>query len=139
MSTTHEDFGRAIRSKGPSDRNFGFVFTAVFLILGLAPLRHHQPVRGWLLIGSAVLLAATILRPGVLHGPNRLWTRCGVLLGRVVSPVVTSLLFYLVFTPVAVVLHWRGKDLLRLKFEPQSKTYWIPRDPGALADMRNQF
>lgn len=139
MTTTHEDFGRAIHSKGPSDRNFGFVFTAVFLVLSLLPLRHHQPVRWWALIVSALLLAVTIFCPAVLHGTNRLWTRLGVLMGRIVSPIVMSLLFYLVFTPFAAILHWRGKDPLRLKFDPDSETYWIPRDPAGLSDMRNQF
>ena len=138
MSTTHEDYGRELERRGPSDRNFGFVFTAAFLIFGLLPLRHGHPVRLWSLGASAAILLITLLAPWLLHAPNRVWTMCGILLGKVVNPIVTGLLFYLVFTPIAAVLRWMGKDLLRLSKDSGLKSYWIPRT-GEVSDMSNQF
>lgn len=140
MSAIHEDYGREVHGRGPSDRNFGGVFTAAFLFFGLWPLRHHAPVRLWCLAVSGVFLLVTLVRPTLLHGPNLIWTKLGVLLGRVVNPIVTGLLFYLVFTPIAVVLRWMGKDLLRLAANPTGQTYWIQRNTaGELSDMKNQF
>ena len=140
MIAIHEDYGREIHGGGPSDRNFGGVFAAAFLLFGLWPLRHSRPVRLWCLVLSGTLFVVTLAWPTLLHGPNRIWTRCGILLGRVVNPIVTGLLFYLVFTPTAVVLRWMGKDLLRLARDQNAKTYWIQRNAAEdLSDMRNQF
>jgi len=140
MSATPEDYEREIHGRGPSDRNFGWVFTAGFLFLGLWPLRHRGPVRLWCLALSGAFLLVTLARPTLLHAPNRLWTKFGILLGRVVNPVVTGLLFYLVFTPTAGVLRWMGKDLLRLARDQNAPTYWIQRNAAEdLSDMRNQF
>lgn len=140
MSNTHEDFGREVHGSGPSDRNFGLVFTAAFLFFGLWPLRHRMPIRPWCLALSGAILLVTLIRPSLLHSANRVWTKLGILLGKVVNPIVTGLLFYLVFTPVAIILRTIGKDALRLKSDPEAKTYWIQRtaaDEGS--DMSNQF
>jgi len=140
MSALHEDYEREIHGRGPSDRNFGGVFTAAFLFFGLSPLRHHGSVRLWCLALSGALFVITLIRPTLLHAPNLIWTRCGRLLGRVVNPILMVLLFYLVFTPVAIVLRWRGKDLLHLAAGKNSNTYWIPRSAAEdQSDMRNQF
>lgn len=138
MSTTHEDFGRELERRGPSDRNFGFVFTAAFLIFGLLPLRHGHPVRHWSLGASAAILLVTLVAPSLLHPANRAWTMCGILLGKVVNPIVTGLLFYIVFAPTAAVLRWMGKDLLRLSKDSGMKSYWVSRT-GDVSDMSNQF
>jgi hypothetical protein len=140
MSTTHEDFARKIQARGPSDRSFGWLFTAVFLFFGLWPLYHGNACRPWCLALSGAFLLITLVRPSLLNGPNRIWTRCGVLLGRLVNPIITGLLFYLVFTPLAVILRWRGKDLLALSLDPAATSYWIPRHPsGNESSMTDQF
>jgi hypothetical protein len=140
MSATHEDFGREVHRRGPSNRSFGLVFTAAFLLYGLWPLRHGRPVRPvGLALGGALLLIA-IVQPSLLAVPNRIWTKCGELLGGVVNPVVTALLFFLVFTPAAVLLRWMGKDVLGLAIDRNAKTYWIPRTVSEPpSDMSNQF
>jgi hypothetical protein len=136
----HEDYGREVHGRGPSNRNFGFVFTVAFLAFGLRPLRHRGEVRLWCLALSGALLLITLARPTLLDVPNRIWTRCGVLLGRVLNPVVTGLLFYLVFTPIAVALRWMGKDLLHLASDRNAQTYWTGRNAAdELSDMKNQF
>jgi hypothetical protein len=85
------------------------------------------------------MLLVTLIRPSLLRLPNRAWTGLGLLLGKVVNPIVTGLLFYLIFTPVALVLRWMGKDLLGLRREPAAKTYWRLRAAEDLSDMNNQF
>lgn len=140
MSATHEDFGREVERRGPSNRNFGLVFTAAFLLYGLWPLRHGRPVRLVGLVLSAAVLCVALIRPALLELPNRLWTKLGDLLGRVVNPVVTALLFYLVFTPAAVALRWMGKDIMGLAIDRRAATYWIPRAASEpRSDMTNQF
>jgi hypothetical protein len=140
MSATHEDFARKSTHRGPSDRNFGLVFTAAFLFFGLWPIRHGRALRPWCLAVSAVLLLITIIRPSLLHLPNRLWVQLGLLLGKVVNPIVTGLLFYVVFTPCGLILRLMGKDLLHLHRELEAKTYWIPRTADEdLSNMTNQF
>jgi hypothetical protein len=138
--STHEDFKREIALTGPSDRSFGLVFTIAFLMFGLLPLRHGRQVRVWWLVLSVAMLMVTLARPSILHHPNLIWTRCGKLLGRIVNPVMTALLFYLVFTPAAVILRLMGKDLLGLAIDPQAVTYWSQRgQSGPESSMTNQF
>ena len=141
MSSTHEDYGRQTHGPGPSERNFGLVFTVAFLFFGLWPLRHGKPLRPSLLILSAAVLLVTLVRPSLLRGPNWIWTQLGRLLGRVVNPIVMSLLFYLVFTPGALILRLLGKDPLGLRLNADAKSYWIQRggstDPPS--SMTNQF
>jgi hypothetical protein len=140
MSNTHKDFGRATHRSGPSDRNFGLVFTVAFAFFGLWPLRHHLPIRSWLLALSAATLLITLVRPSLLHPANRIWTTLGLLLGRVVNPIVMALLFYLVFTPVAILMRAMGKDPLRLAADPEADSYWIPRGAeDEMSNMNNQF
>jgi hypothetical protein len=138
--STHEDFTRELHSSGPSDRSFGVVFTVLFLVLGVLPLRHGKPVRIWCEVLAGVILLVTLIRPRLLHHFNVIWMRCGKLLGKIVNPIVTALLFYLVFTPAAVILRWMGKDLLGLAFDAQAATYWRPRgESGPESSMVDQF
>jgi hypothetical protein len=138
--STHEDFTRERHASVPSDWSFGVVFTVVFLVLGVLPLRHGRPIRLWCEILSGAILLVTLIRPRLLHRFNQVWTRCGKLLGKIVNPIVTALLFFLVFTPAAVILRWLGKDLLGLAFDAQAKTYWRPRsESGPESSMVDQF
>ncbi|HLG99453.1 MAG TPA: SxtJ family membrane protein [Bryobacteraceae bacterium] len=139
--STHEDFSRHAEVRGSSDRAFGFVIAAFFLLVALAPLRYHAPARWWALALAVALLATASLRPSLLHQPNQLWTKLGLLLGRVMTPVVTALLFFLIVTPVALLLRALGKDPLRRVPDAGAKSYWIERQPaGPPPDsMVNQF
>ena len=123
----------------PPDRNFGFVFAAAFLLAGLWPLRHGQSARLWFLGLSAALLLTALLRPSFLAIPNLIWTRCGVLMGKIVNPIVLGILFFLVITPVALILRLMRKDLLLLSFDRDAETYWIPRSHGESSAMVDQF
>lgn len=129
------------RPNAPSERTFGAVFAAFFALLGLFPLIHHKSVRGWALGSSGLFLLTVIAFPSILKFPNSIWTRLGLLLSRITNPIVTGLMFYLFFTPAALVLKALGKDLLRLKLDANAKTYWILRvPPGPEPEsMRHQF
>jgi hypothetical protein len=137
----HEDFSRGDSARGSSDRSFGFVFAAVFAVVACLPLLRGKAVRPWALAVSAAFLLLALIRPGLLGPANRLWTRLALRLSKITNPVMTGLMFYVVFTPVAVVLRLMGKDLLRLKAEPVADSFWIPRNPPGPAPetMRNQF
>jgi len=94
----------------------------------------------WSLVLSGCLFVLAVARPSVLRFANRVWMKVGLLLGKVLNPVVTALLFFLVFTPAAVILRWMAKDLLSLKLNPQAKTYWIERsESGPVSSMADQF
>jgi len=86
------------------------------------------------------VLLVTLVRPTLLHPANLVWTRLGQLIGKVMNPVMTGLLFFAIFTPTAFILRWRKKDLLSLAREPNADTYWITRETaGEASSMVNQF
>jgi len=137
----HEDLTREEQVEGSSDRNFGFVFGAVFVLMAALPLFHGQPPRWWAIGIAAVFSLLALVKPALLAVPNRLWTRLGILLGKVVSPIALGILFYVVITPMGAVMRLTGKDPLRLKFDAAKDSYWIRRDPPGPApgSMTNQF
>ena len=138
---THEDLHRQLNVKSGSDRSFGWVFTCFFLIVALSPMRHAQPIRLWALVVSGGFLLPSLIKPQVLHPLNVLWTRLGILLGRIVAPIVMGLLFFLVVTPMACLMRLLGKRPLQLHMDPGVASYWIQRQPpGPVPEsMINQF
>ena len=146
---THETLTHGNAVQTGSDRSFGYVFAAVFALIGGWPaLRfgwppHFDPglVRWWAVAIAGLFLAAALIRPALLHPLNRLWHRFGLLLSKIVTPVVMGILFVLTVLPVAIIMRLRGRDLLRLKFDREAKSYWIMREPpGPPGDtMKNQY
>ena len=138
---THEDFSRKETAQGPSDRSFGVTLGVFFALVGVAPLVHGRPLRWWAVAPSAILLTAAAVVPSTLAVPNRLWMKLAALISKITNPIITALMFYLLFTPAAIICRWMGKDLLRLKFDETLDTYWIPRRPAGPRPetMRNQF
>jgi hypothetical protein len=87
-----------------------------------------------------LFLSAASFRPALLHPLNRLWMKLGLLLHKIVNPIVMGLLFYGTIWPTGLAMRMRGRDLLRLKRDPDADTYWIARPPGPLPEtMRDQF
>jgi hypothetical protein len=125
----HEDFSRTQAVKGSSNRAFGWTFVAVFLVVGLWPLGFNGGLRWWAVIVAALVMIVTLAMPALLTIPNRLWLRFGLLLHRLVSPVALGLMFYIVVTPMGLLMRALGKDLLCLRRGDPSATYWIKRDP----------
>ena len=137
----HESYDRQEDVQGSSNRSFGLVFAAVFAAIGLLPLIHGDAVRIWSLLVAALFLAAAFLFPSALGPLNRLWLKFGLLLHKIVNPIVLGIMFFLVITPIGLFLRARGKDPLRLKPNRQSKSYWIDRvPPGPPPDsIKDQF
>jgi hypothetical protein len=127
----HEDLKRAGKISSSSDRNFGLTFASVLAVVSLWPIRTGGHVRAPALGVAVVFLVAALLRPSWLHILNRAWTILGLLLGRIVNPITTAVLFFLVFTPVGLISRLLGKDPLHLKPARQTDTYWIVRQPPA--------
>ena len=137
----HEEFDRSEEVKGSSNRVFGIVFAVVFALIGFWPLLEGAAPRWWSLFVSGVFLLFAAVFPQYLTPLNRLWTRFGLLLHRIVSPIVLGLIFVVTVTPVALFMRLCGKDPLSRRFEPDAESYWIEReDVGPPPEtMRRQF
>jgi len=120
-----------------SNRSFGIVFFIFFLIIGTYPIFFQGELRIWSLIVSIIFLLLGIINSRLLTPLNLLWFKFGMLLGRIVSPIVMGLVFFLVVTPTGVIMRILNKDLLRLK-KKNIKTYWIEKN-NQNNRMKNQF
>ena len=138
---SHEDLSRTHDVKGSSNRSFGWVFTVVFAVIGVWPLLFGGSLRWWSLITAGVFLLVTLLAPALLALPNRLWLRFGLLLNRIVSPLVLGFMFYVVVTPMGLIMRVLAKDNLHLRDRHADGSYWLRRDPpGPKPDsLTNQF
>jgi hypothetical protein len=123
-----------------SDRTFGLVIGAALLLVGHINGWHHGRLWPFESAAAAVFLLAALLSPSVLRPLNRLWMHLGLLLHRIINPIVMGLLFYGTIFPTGLAMHLRGRDLLRLKRDPTLASYWIARDPGPAPEtMKDQF
>ena len=125
----HEDFQREERVEGGTDRSFAIVFGIVFMVVMLWPLLDGRAPRWWAAAVAAVFFVLAFAAPGLLKPLNRLWTAFGLLLNRIVSPLVLGLLFFLMITPIGLIMRLAGKDPLRLKGDRNAPSYWVERKP----------
>ena len=120
-----------------TNRSFGIVFFIVFLIISLYPLLHGENIRVWSLIISIIFLVLGLLNSKLLNPLNKIWFKFGLLLGKIISPIVMGIIFFVVVTPIALFMRLLKKDLLNLKFNKKN-TYWIEKS-GPKSKMKNQF
>ncbi|MDC3102032.1 SxtJ family membrane protein [Candidatus Pelagibacter sp.] len=120
-----------------SNRSFGIVFFIVFLLIGIYPLLINDHVRIWSLIISIVFLILGLLNSKILLPLNKIWFKFGILLGKIISPLIMGLIFFAVVTPIGLLMRLLNKDLLNLKFN-KSKSYWIEKSEPK-SKMKNQF
>ena len=120
-----------------SNRSFGIVFFVVFLIIAIYPLTHSGDVRLWSVIFSIVFLVLGLLNSKILTPLNKLWFKLGIFLGKIISPIVMGIIFFLVVTPIGLIMRLLGKDVLSLKYN-KNKSYWIEKK-GPKSIMKNQF
>lgn len=125
----HETFDVHDAVPAGSERGFALVFTVVFALFAAWPLLHGESPRGWAAAAAALFALAGIFAPHRLGPLNRLWFRFGLLLGRIVSPLVMALIFYVTVVPTGLIMRLLRKDVLRLRLDPGAASYWIPRDP----------
>jgi hypothetical protein len=138
---SHESLERSEEIQGSSNRTLGLTFGAFFLMVGLYPLALGKPFRLWGIVISAAFTLVALAAPGALGPLNKVWTRLGLLLHRITSPIVLGIMFFVVVTPLGFVMRLLGKDLLRLRMERDAPSYWIERQPpGPKPDtFPNQF
>mgnify|MGYP001472983053 FL=1 len=120
-----------------SNRSFGIVFFIVFFLISIYPLVNSESIRIWSLIISIIFLTLGAINSKLLSPLNKVWFKFGLLLGRIISPIVMGIIFFLVVTPIALLMRLLKKDLLNLKFS-KNNTYWIEKS-GPKSKMKNQF
>tara|TARA_E500000178_G_scaffold333713_1_gene368958 strand:- start:354 stop:737 length:384 start_codon:yes stop_codon:yes gene_type:complete len=120
-----------------SNRSFGIVFFVVFLLIALYPLTNNEEIRIWSAIISLIFLVLGLLNSKILAPFNRIWFKFGIILGKIISPLVMGIIFFLVVTPIGIIMRSLGKDLLNLKYN-KDNTYWIEKS-GPKSKMKNQF
>jgi|TARA_B110000971_G_scaffold209156_1_gene234993 hypothetical protein len=120
-----------------SNRSFGLVFFAFFLIIAIYPLTTGGNLKYWSIILSLVFLILGLLKSSILSPLNKLWFKFGLLLGSIISPIVMGIVFFIVITPISLIMKILGKDLLNLN-KNKNNTYWIEKT-GPKSTMKNQF
>jgi len=121
-----------------SNRSFGFLFFVVFLAISLWPLKSQGDLRLWAFILSLIFLVLGILNSRFLTPLNKLWYKFGIFLGSIVSPIVMGIVFFMVVTPIGLIMRFLGKDLLRVNKNKIVSTYWINREKQKTT-MKKQF
>ena len=120
-----------------SNRSFGIVFFIVFLFIAFYPLINQGEIRIWSVLISLLFLILGIINSKVLSPLNKVWFKFGIFLGKIISPIVMGIIFFLVVTPIAFLMRILKKDLLNLKYNKNS-SYWVEKtDPKST--MKNQF
>ena len=120
-----------------SNKSFGIVFFIVFLILAVYPLKNNGNIIIPLIIISFVFLLLGLTNSKLLTPLNKIWFKFGIFLGKIVSPLVMSIIFFLLVTPIGILMRLFKKDLLNLKYNSK-KTYWIEKNE-IKSKFKNQF
>ena len=126
----------SINIKRKNNITFGILFFIFFLIVGLYPLISNKPIRIWSVAVSLVFLIITIFKPNLFIFLNKLWIKFGILLGKIISPIVMGLVFFFVVTPIGIFVKILKKDVMGLKRGQSS--YWITRE-DKIQSMKKQF
>lgn len=139
---SHEFAARDEAVKSSSNRSFGLVFAGFFGLLALLGIYagHSDRWPIWLAL-AAIFAVVAFVAPSLLAPLNRLWTKFGLLLHTIISPIILAVLFFLCILPIGLLMRMFGKDPLRLRLEPETKSYWILREPpGPEPDsFKNQY
>ena len=123
--------------KLPTNRNFGMVFSIVFLLISLWPLLSQNEIRIWSLTISGIFFILGIFNSKLLLPLNKIWFKFGMFLGNFIAPIVMGIVFFLVVTPTGLIMRLLGKDLLNLK-KNNKNSYWIEKD-NSNSNLKNQF
>ena len=126
----------SIKVKSKDNITFGILFFIFFLIIGLYPLKSDEAIRVWSVVLSLILLIITIIKPNLFTFLNKFWIKLGILLGKIISPIVMGLVFFFVVTPIGILVRVLKKDVMGLKRGASS--YWINRE-DKVQTMKKQF
>ena len=121
-----------------SNRSFGLLFFVVFLIIGFWPLKNSENLNIYFLTASVIFLLLCLINSKLLSPLNKSWIKLGEILGTIIAPIVMVLVYFVILTPVSLIVRIFGKDLLGLKILKEKETYWIKRKKN-LGSMKKQF
>mgnify|MGYP001490130186 FL=1 len=121
-----------------SNKSFGIVFFVIFIVIALWPLMKGGDLKIWSIIIAIIFLFLGLINSKILTPLNKLWFRFGVLLGKIVAPIVMGIIYFVLVTPIGVIMKIFKKDILNLKIDKNKKTYWLKKDENK-QNMKNQF
>ena len=124
--------------KKSSNKSFGILFFVVFLGLGLWPVINDNNPNVYLILFSIIFLILGLLNAKILSPLNSIWIKFGEILGKIIAPIIMAIIYFIILTPISLIVRLFGKDLLGLKFTKQIKTYWIKRKKD-IGSMKKQF
>jgi len=120
-----------------SNKSFGIVFSIVFLVIAFWPMLNGNEINYWSLAISIVFLILGLINSKILTPLNKIWFKFGILLGNVVGPIVMGIIFFLIVTPISIIMKLLGKDLINLK-KNNNNSYWIKKN-NQKSKMKNQY
>ena len=124
--------------KNTQNRSFGLLFFIVFLAFALWPLTKKGEINLYLISIALIFLILGLLNSKILTPLNKSWIKFGELLGRIIAPIVMGIVYFIILTPISLLVRLLGKDLIGMKFDKNLKTYWIKRKKN-LGTMDKQF
>tara|TARA_X000001036_G_C20404272_1_gene694125 strand:+ start:376 stop:753 length:378 start_codon:yes stop_codon:yes gene_type:complete len=123
--------------KNDNNKSFGILFFIVFLLIAVWPIIELGTIRVWAIVISLIFLILGILNSKILTPLKTLWIKFGEFLGKIIAPIVMGLIYFIIITPIGILMRLLGKDLLNIKYN-KNKSYWIKR-PKNVDTMRRQF
>ncbi|SVC44594.1 uncharacterized protein METZ01_LOCUS297448 [marine metagenome] len=113
-----------IKSEKSDLRNFGIIVGIILLIIsGFLFWKEKESFQIFLAIGIILFLTAIAL-PSVLKPVYWIWMIFAIILGWIMTRVILSLMFYVVFTPIGLILRFFGKQFLELRWDKSKESYW---------------
>ena len=121
-----------------SNRSFGLLFFIVFIVVGLWPVIKGEAANIYLILISLFFLIFGLINSKILSPFNKAWIKFGEILGLIIAPIIMALVYFIILTPISLIVRMFGKDLLGLKFLKKQDTYWMKRKKK-LGTMKKQF
>ena len=121
-----------------SNKSFGLLFFIVFLIIGLWPLKNGESINFYFITASIIFLLLGLINSKLLTPLNKSWIKLGEILGFIIAPIIMALVYFVILTPISIIVRIFGKDLLNLKFLKEKESYWIKRKKS-VSSMKKQF
>ena len=125
-------------NKNINNKSFGLLFFVVFLLIGLYPVYKGNNPNIYFLLISLPFLVLGLLNSKILTPLNKAWIKLGEVLGMIIAPIIMALVYFVVLTPISLIVRLLGKDLLKIKFNKKLASYWIDRKKN-LGSMKKQF
>ena len=125
-------------NKISSNKSFGILFFIVFFLIGIWPLFNGETLRIWSIPIALIFLVLGLINSKILTPLNLIWVKFGELLGKIIAPIVMALVYFVVLTPISLILRLIKKDILKLKILKNADSYWIKRIKK-IGSMKKQF